>query len=205
MIDSNTVKQTDDTATKARKTANRAIQKLAQSQDAVSYLRDATGGYTISKDKQDYRDLVLSLVPPELADAFNTHLKERAEFEARQKSEYEARRAEEEKRERERAEYRRQHPEKFVFITILKDRYKDRYCNSPIVFITRTGAEMDTILNAWAAEQLEDDEDKQDEQDDPVERYFYSGDDRRYEMVLSEWAEFDDPKEWEKDETEDAA
>jgi hypothetical protein len=176
----------------------------------VDYLRDATGGYTISEDKQDHRNLVLSLVPLELADAFNNHLKARAESVARERAEYEARRAEADNREKEAAEYRRQHPEQFVFITILKDRQEDRYCNSPLVFVTRTEAEMDKILTAWAQDLLEyedgaedadadDDEDAEEEEEmDPVEQYFECGYDRCYEMVMSAWAKFDDVKDWEK-------
>jgi hypothetical protein len=43
----------------------------------------------------------------------------------------------------------------------------------------RTADEMDSILHAWAEEQLQDDEDDEEDADetDPVERYFDCGDD----------------------------
>jgi hypothetical protein len=115
-IDENTIVKTDDAATKARKTANRAIQRYTQSEAAgVQYLRDATGGCTISEDKQAHRNLVLSLVPSGLADAFNNEEKARAEAEARRATEWEAKRAEQERKDAEHDQYRREHADRWLW------------------------------------------------------------------------------------------
>jgi rubrerythrin len=157
-VDENTIVKTDDPATKARKTANRAIQRYTQSEAAgVQYLRDATGGYTISEDKQAHRNLVLSLVPSELADAFNNEEKARAEAEARRAAEWEVKRAEQERKDAEHDQYRREHADRWLWGGEITRGIKAYYNGYPeneretiwVCPVCRTREERDAEVAEW--------------------------------------------------------
>jgi hypothetical protein len=194
-----TMRTTAELVAYSKTLANRATNKLKTDDvlSAATYLEStimsAVGGRqqaqaeVLNTDNGlfNFTNLVLGLVPSEIAELYRKLVKEDIEYAEKQRIEQEARDAENRNRERQAAEYRKANPDKFIYLAIFKDDCEDRYCSEPIIFIGRTDTDVYKQLAEWVQGMKEEDKEGHGAEED-TEEEDTEEEDTKEEIVLPE-------------------